>query len=1061
MFLKKGFTVFILFLFSLLLTACGSEGKDKTVTIDIGPYSVCGNGIGSIKVGDFLSDIHIKSGVNNCFRITVSPDSPAESYAAKLNTIFGNTDLGLFSRDEFTTENLLKLSTNRSPEDIIHFTSDSYRTFYLVVYGIKESRYELSISSYQNVEPVAEAKMSGSTVVFKQMQLDAGASDDPNGYQLSYHWTIEKSPEGSASQLKSPTQETTFFSPDKPGEYVFSLVVNDGLLDSEPYRLKVNVTNSKPIIVIEPDFEAIIGREIMLDAGKSYDEDGHVLQYLWHLIQKPPGSELVFNDSQSQSISFTPDVAGEYRFQLLADDGAEISQGETTVSAFHTLTPLNFRVTDAKHNRITDKLVMISAETDKLYVFDTADFSITELALPPKPQALSISPDGQFAAVGHDNLISYIDLKNLTLLKILPMNTDVSDVVLDGAGFVHVFPRSGYLEPIHSIDTETGDEKLSAVKISAGATGLLHSDGKSLYVVSYSLEIFDVSSGVAVRQKYIQNAGCLGVSLSKSGHRMVNHCGDIYKVSEQDASDIQYLGTLDNAGGSVAFSEVGQDIVKVTSRRFLSAVNYGNELIFYDDVYFSIKRRLKIPDFIEQGKHYPPIGLLLFFNSTGQRYFSLLSDKHNFNNDAHFSILASVEKDVANAQPVANAGRDQLVKTGNTLYLDGSSSHDENGDALSFKWSILQQPEGSSAVIRGESLNAPELDVDLPGIYQIGLTINDGEIDSHRDEMTVMATDALLPFLYRFDFDVKDAEYSNSLDQLVLASSSSRQLIILQTDDLVQNTIDLPLSPTAISISPDGKFAAVGHKQWVSYIDLVKLELIKTVAVPIDIYDLVLDAKGLAHAFSGTPYSTIAYSVNMQTGEVKPSVGNQVNDKEVVKLSPDGESILGIQFGGLDRFDINAGFINNSERPLLDYSYSLCDRLWVLDGQSKIITGCGRLFNLPVISSLESSYAGKLNMDNTSLLAASYSKNNGEIAGITDSFFDSASEISNSSIHIFDEMTLSETETIALPDFMDKDKTVAMHGRFVFYSSDGSNIYTVVEADKKSRLDRRFGLYVY
>ena len=56
--------------------------------------------------------------------------------------------------------------------------------------------------------------------------------------------------------------------------------------------------------------------------------------------------------------------------------------------------------------------------------------------------------------------------------------------------------------------------------------------------------------------------------------------------------------------------------------------------------------------------------------------------------------------DTQNTKPIANAGPDQTNKTvGKPVVLDGSLSSDVDGDALTYVWFLLHQPEGSNAVI--------------------------------------------------------------------------------------------------------------------------------------------------------------------------------------------------------------------------------------------------------------------------------------------------------------------------------------------------------------------------
>jgi hypothetical protein len=50
-----------------------------------------------------------------------------------------------------------------------------------------------------------------------------------------------------------------------------------------------------------------------------------------------------------------------------------------------------------------------------------------------------------------------------------------------------------------------------------------------------------------------------------------------------------------------------------------------------------------------------------------------------------------------NLPPLADAGPDQTVLVGQTATLDGSHSTDADGDPLTYRWTILSRPPGSSA----------------------------------------------------------------------------------------------------------------------------------------------------------------------------------------------------------------------------------------------------------------------------------------------------------------------------------------------------------------------------
>ena len=90
---------------------------------------------------------------------------------------------------------------------------------------------------------------------------------------------------------------------------------------------------------------------------------------------------------------------------------------------------------------------------------------------------------------------------------------------------------------------------------------------------------------------------------------------------------------------------------------------------------------------------------------------------------------------VANSIPVANAGSDQTVAPGQTVILDGTASSDQDGDSLSYSWSLIEKPAGSVASLTDPVTSSPAFTVDLSGQYVTQLIVNDGLADS--DPVTV------------------------------------------------------------------------------------------------------------------------------------------------------------------------------------------------------------------------------------------------------------------------------------------------------------------------------------
>jgi len=90
-----------------------------------------------------------------------------------------------------------------------------------------------------------------------------------------------------------------------------------------------------------------------------------------------------------------------------------------------------------------------------------------------------------------------------------------------------------------------------------------------------------------------------------------------------------------------------------------------------------------------------------------------------------------------NSLPVARAGEDQSAAVGSRVSLDGSASSDPDGDALSYRWSLLSRPGGSGAVLDPADAALSGFGIDLPGTYVAQLIVNDGQGDSPPDTVSV------------------------------------------------------------------------------------------------------------------------------------------------------------------------------------------------------------------------------------------------------------------------------------------------------------------------------------
>jgi hypothetical protein len=115
---------------------------------------------------------------------------------------------------------------------------------------------------------------------------------------------------------------------------------------------------------------------------------------------------------------------------------------------------------------------------------------------------------------------------------------------------------------------------------------------------------------------------------------------------------------------------------------------------------------------------------------------SLTVSDSEFTSAAAFTTVTAV---AANVAPVANAGGSRSVVTGTAVFLSGSASSDQNGDALTYRWT-LTIPSGSGAYLSNATSVGPYFTPDIAGAYVATLVVNDGKVDSQPASVSVTAT---------------------------------------------------------------------------------------------------------------------------------------------------------------------------------------------------------------------------------------------------------------------------------------------------------------------------------
>ena len=135
---------------------------------------------------------------------------------------------------------------------------------------------QISVVSDNPQPPVVTGEDMNGIYTCTNFGLDGSASSDPNDDDLTYYWTLQEKPavsETDNSSFSDRYMEADFF-PDKKGEYMISLAVNDGISWSNPDVITLGVldrpTNSPPLVNAGSAISVDAGNAECSESGYSY-----------------------------------------------------------------------------------------------------------------------------------------------------------------------------------------------------------------------------------------------------------------------------------------------------------------------------------------------------------------------------------------------------------------------------------------------------------------------------------------------------------------------------------------------------------------------------------------------------------------------------------------------------------------------------------------------------------------------------------------------------------------------------------------------------------------------
>lgn len=217
--------------------------------------------------------------------------------------------------------------------------------------------------------------------------------------------------------------------------------------------------------------------------------------------------------------------------------------------------PQQDSIVDAEYDRVHDRIVVVTANANRLAVIDPATHSVSSVDLNLAPQCVSVDPSGNTAVVGHNGWITTVDLNDATVTSVRTIPCNVWDVVTAN-GWCHAFPVQGQWTNIFSMDLGSGAvtpnsniyEKMHA-KLRPGSLQIY---GLSGVVSPSDLWKFDASGGATgfLYDSPYHGDHPMGGNLwmSDDGTHIFTEEGSVFTATETEATDVLYSGSFTGTG---------------------------------------------------------------------------------------------------------------------------------------------------------------------------------------------------------------------------------------------------------------------------------------------------------------------------------------------------------------------------------------------------------------------------------------------------------------------------------------------------------------------------------
>ena len=558
-----------------------------------------------------------------------------------------------------------------------------------------------------NTPPLANAGPDQAAAVGARVTLDGSGSTDVDGDRLRYTWSLMSRPDGSSTRLANRRSVRPSFVVDVAGQYVVTLTVNDGLVDSAPDLIVVSTGNSAPVANAGPDQTAIVTQVVHLDGSASTDVDGNQLTYVWTFVSRPASSAAVLSNATAINPTFVVDRSGAYQVGLVVNDGLASSLQDLVAITVENSAPVASAGADQRITVGATVTLNGSGSTDVDGDTLTYMWSLTSV------------PDGSMAALNDPAAVTPTFVADAA-------GTYVAQLIVSDGSILSAADTV-------SITTENSAPKANAgpdQSVVAGHLALLNgadssdADGDAL---TFAWSFTSRPTGSAA---ILANPTSIGPSFiaDRAGTYVVQLI-----VNDGVSSSVPDTVTLTTTN-STPVADAGSDRVDVSVGSPVTLDGTGSSDADGHPLTYQwslLSRPIGSATVITGAATATPT----FTPDLSGQYVAQLVVNDGFVDSPPDTVLIQT----ANRAPHADAGPDQSPSAGDAVNLDGSGSSDPDGQTITYHWAFASVPAGSTATLMGAETANPTFVADVVGVYVVDLTVTDSLGTSGTDSVTITA----------------------------------------------------------------------------------------------------------------------------------------------------------------------------------------------------------------------------------------------------------------------------------------------------------------------------------